>query len=60
MKLEGTDELAAALGKAAKWLERSGGGMRSDGRSMMKFGMQMLGAGILLALGLLLFAWLFT
>lgn len=60
MKLEGTDELAAALGKAAKWLDRSAGGMRSAGQSMMKFGIRMLGAGILLALGLLLLAWLFS
>lgn len=58
MKLEGVDEFAQAVGKAGKWLEKSGTGMRSTGKSITQFGLRLMGAGLLIGLVVLLAYWI--
>lgn len=57
MKIEGLNEFAQAVGRMGKRLDGAGRGMQSAGKSITKFGLNLLAAGLLLGLGLLLVYW---
>lgn len=59
MKLEGMDEFAASVGKAAKALERFGQRTQSAGRAITRIGLNLMAAGLLFGGLLLLVFWVF-
>lgn len=59
MKLEGIDEFAAAAGKAIRGLETFGKRAEAAGKTMMKIGLNLMAAGLLLGAGWILLLLIF-
>lgn len=58
MKIEGLNEFAQSIGKVGKRLDGFGQGARGAGKSITKFGLTLMAAGLLLGLVWMLFYWL--
>lgn len=58
MKLEGVDQFAAGLGKAAKSLDKFSKGANKAGKDITGFGVRLMGGALMLLLGVVLIYWL--